>query len=199
MDANALEKIAHQKVAEICQKKNILMTPEKIGLKSEPFSAPPSWKASLKIKFDFILDRIKKQEDGMGRNLSHIFQNLPTKIELPEYYKVIKRPMDLDKVQTRVRKIAENAGYPNMEEFMDELLLVFENATSYNEPGSIIYQDALILHKVAIDSLHIVENGNPNDQNPAFKIQDPQSALQVKDTNFSGRNLLKIIFLNPFP
>ena len=37
---------------------------------------------------------------------------------------------------------------------MDELLLVFENATIYNEPGSIIYQDALILHKVAIDSLH---------------------------------------------
>ena len=31
---------------------------------------------------------------------------------------------------------------------------------------------------MAIDSLHIVENGNPNDQNPAFKIQDPQSALQ---------------------
>ena len=26
--------------------------------------------------------------------------------------------------------------------------------------------------------MHIVENGNPNDQNPAFKIQDPQSALQ---------------------
>ena len=82
MDANALEKIAHQKVAEICQKKNILMTPEKIGLKSEPFSAPPSWKASLKIKFDFILDRIKKQEDGMGRNLSHIFQNLPTNVTI---------------------------------------------------------------------------------------------------------------------
>ena len=34
------------------------------------------------------------------------------------------------------------------------------------------------MHKVAIDSLHIVENGNPNDPNPAFKIQDPQSALQ---------------------
>ena len=87
MDANALEQIAHQKVAEICQKKNIQMTPEKVGLKSEPFQSPPSWKASLKIKFDFILDRIKKQEDGMGRNLSHIFQQLPTKIELPEYYK----------------------------------------------------------------------------------------------------------------
>ena len=148
MDANALEQIAHQKVAEICQQKNIQMTPEKVGMKSEPFQSPPSWKASLKIKFDFILDRIKKQEDGMGRNLSHIFQTLPTKLELPEYYKIIKRPMDLDKVQARVKKIVENGGYASMDEFMDELMLVFENATSYNEPGSIIYQGPDILKQI---------------------------------------------------
>ena len=61
----------------------------------------------------------------------------------------------------RVNKIAENGGYQSIDEFMEELLLVFENATIYNEPGSTIYQDALILHKVAIDSLHLVENGNP--------------------------------------
>ena len=48
--------------------------------------------------------------------------------------------MDLDKVQARVKKIVENGGYASMDEFMDELMLVFENATSYNEPGSIIYQ-----------------------------------------------------------
>ena len=57
----------------------------------------------------------------------------------------------------RVNKIAANGGYQNVEEFFEELLLVFENATTYNEPGSIIYQDALILHKVAIDSLHLGE------------------------------------------
>ena len=62
---------------------------------------------------------------------------------------------------SRVNKIAENGGYQSIDEFMEELLLVFENATIYNEPGSTIYQDALILHKVAIDSLHLVENGNP--------------------------------------
>ena len=62
----------------------------------------------------------------------------------------------------RVNKIAENGGYQSIDEFMEELLLVFENATIYNEPGSTIYQDALILHKVAIDSLHLVENGNPS-------------------------------------
>ena len=54
-----------------------------------------------------------------------------------------------------MNKIAENGGYQSIDEFMEELLLVFENATIYNEPGSTIYQDALILHKVAIDSLHL--------------------------------------------
>ena len=74
------------------------MTPEKMGVKPEPFTKPPMWSDSAKIKFDFILDRIKKQEDGMGRNLSHIFRVLPTKNDLPEYYKIIKRPIDLEKV-----------------------------------------------------------------------------------------------------
>ena len=77
--------------------------------------------------------------------------------------------MDLEKVTNRVNKIelikranggyqiAASGGYQNVEEFFEELLLVFENATTYNEPGSIIYQDALILHKVAIDALNLGE------------------------------------------
>ena len=73
------------------------MTPEKMGVKTEPVK-PPMWSDSAKQKFDFILDRIKKQEDGMGRSLSHIFRVLPTKNDLPEYYKIIKRPIDLEKV-----------------------------------------------------------------------------------------------------
>ena len=173
-DAHTLENIARQKVTELCQKKRVPMTPEKVGLKQEAMQKPPSWSDSTKTKFDFILNRIHKQEDGMGRNLAHIFRVLPQKSEYPDYYKIIKRPMDLERVTNRVSQ----GGYETIEEFFEELLLVFENATVYNEPGSIIYQDALILHKVAIDSLHLVENGNPQDPNPNFKIEDPQSFLQ---------------------
>ena len=59
--------------------------------------------------------------------------------------------MDLEKVTNRVNKLSDTGGYSTVEEFFDELLLVFENATTYNEPGSIIYQDALILHKVRLN------------------------------------------------
>lgn len=177
IDANILEQVAQNKVKEICQKKNIPVTPEKVGMKSDPMTQP-SWRAGPKTKYDFILHRVNKQEDGMGRNLAMMFQSLPSKTELPDYYRVVKRPMDLDKVMARVKKIPEENGYKNIEEFMEELLLVFENATIYNEPGSTIYQDALILHKVAIDCLHMIENGTREDPNPVFKIQDPQSFLQ---------------------
>ncbi|CAG5104918.1 Oidioi.mRNA.OKI2018_I69.chr1.g1670.t1.cds [Oikopleura dioica] len=176
IDANILEQVATNKVKEICQKKNIPVTPEKVG-KAETMTQP-GWRAGPKTKYDFILHRVNKQEDGMGRNLAMMFQSLPSKIELPDYYRVVKRPMDLDKIQARVKKIPEENGYKNIEEFMEELLLVFENATIYNEPGSTIYQDALILHKVAIDCLHMIENGTREDPNPVFKIQDPQSFLQ---------------------
>lgn len=32
-----------------------------------------------------------------------------------------------------------------MPEFMSDMLLMFDNACNYNEPGSLIYKDALIL------------------------------------------------------
>ena len=119
-DAHTLENIARQKVTELCQKKRVPMTPEKVGLKQEAMQKPPSWSDSTKTKFDFILNRIHKQEDGMGRNLAHIFRVLPQKSEYPDYYKIIKRPMDLERVTNRVSQ----GGYETIEEFFEEHVLL---------------------------------------------------------------------------
>ena len=38
-------------------------------------------------------------QDDMGRRISDIFMILPTRRELPEYYHIIKKPIDLKKIK----------------------------------------------------------------------------------------------------
>ena len=122
-DAVQLENIARQKVTELCQKKRVPMTPEKVGLKQEPMQKPPSWSDTTKTKFDFILNRIHKQEDGMGRNLAHIFRVLPQKSEYPDYYKIIKRPMDLGTIKSKM----DARLYTDPEAFAGDVRQIFKN------------------------------------------------------------------------
>ena len=41
-------------------------------------------------------------KNSSGRQISSIFMLLPTRRELPEYYQIIKKPIDLKKIKVRV-------------------------------------------------------------------------------------------------
>nr|XP_039251471.1 protein polybromo-1-like isoform X2 [Styela clava] len=117
---------------------------------------------------DHIYQKVRNFRDPTGREICEIFNKLPSKSELPDYYQVIKRPMDNDKIH---QKMMANS-YLSLSEFMADMLLMFENACTYNEPGSLIYKDALILQKVAVDAHDdycIVTKQAPNIQS---KVED---------------------------
>lgn len=46
-----------------------------------------------------ILDVLYDAVDSSGRSISKIFQELPDKKEVPDYYEVIKRPMALNVIR----------------------------------------------------------------------------------------------------
>lgn len=56
--------------------------------------------------------------------------------EYPDYYEVIKKPIDLEKIGQKVR----TSQYDNMEELLVDMVLMFDNACRYNEPDSQIYK-----------------------------------------------------------
>ncbi len=43
-----------------------------------------------------------EHKDGLGRQVAAIFMVLPTRKELPEYYQIIKKPIDLRKIKVGV-------------------------------------------------------------------------------------------------
>ena len=57
----------------------------------------------MKRRLKKILDIVLKYTDAEGRILSQPFMKLPTRKELPDYYDVIKKPIDIHKIFQRIR------------------------------------------------------------------------------------------------
>ena len=62
----------------------------------------------------------------------------PVELGLPDYFEVIKKPMDLGSI----RKKLENGVYQKLEEFESHVNLTFDNAMLYNPEGSVVYNMA---------------------------------------------------------
>jgi len=62
----------------------------------------------------------------------------PVELGLPDYFEVIKTPMDLG----TIRKKLENNCYDSLELFKVHVNLTFENAMMYNPEGSVVYNMA---------------------------------------------------------
>lgn len=62
----------------------------------------------------------------------------PVELGLPDYFEVIKKPMDLG----TIRKKLENGCYHSLEEFHGHVHLTFDNAMLYNPEGSVVYNMA---------------------------------------------------------
>jgi len=66
------------------------------------------------------------------------------KLGVPDYYKVIKRPMDLATINSKL----ENDQYASAEEFEEDIRLMFRNCYTYNGVGSEVYNMGKTLESV---------------------------------------------------
>jgi len=83
----------------------------------------------------FFLFFIFFSEDN--RILSKPFMRLPTQKELPEYYDMIKHPVDFNKIK---KKLGEYR-YRNLDELEADVMLLCKNAQEFNmENSNVIFQ-----------------------------------------------------------
>jgi len=62
----------------------------------------------------------------------------PVELGLPDYFDIIKKPMDLGTIHKRL----DTGGYHEIDVFQADTNLVFDNAMTYNEEGSVVYDMA---------------------------------------------------------
>merc|ERR1712066_988726 len=79
------------------------------------------------------------------------------KKELPDYYDLIRTPIDLSKIKDKIKK-GRYGGFADMVEDLD---LLMKNTQTYNMDGSLIYEDSVVLQTVYRDAVQSLEsNGN---------------------------------------
>ena len=98
---------------------------------------------SLPEKIKALYNTLKFYQDPKGFTLSSPFMKLPSRVEYPDYYQVIRQPLDLQGISRRRHQ------YETLEDAVSDCVLVFDNAMQFNMEGSQIYRDAKTLARVA--------------------------------------------------
>merc|ERR1712051_1117817 len=87
----------------------------------------------LQKKMRKLMEIVIRYKDEDGRVLSEPFMKLPTRKELPDYYEVIRRPVDISKILAKI----EDGKIEDMDVMEKEFMLLCQNTQKYNEDGSL--------------------------------------------------------------
>lgn len=120
---------------------------------------------NMKTLYESIRDY---KEPKSSRQLSQIFMKLPSKIEYPDYYEVIQKPIDMDRISHKMK----TNQYETLEDLVADFVLMFDNACKYNEPDSQIYKDALMLQRVCMQTKLLLKEEDNTVPDVASAIQD---------------------------
>uniref|UniRef100_A0A3B3VLJ7 Protein polybromo-1 n=1 Tax=Poecilia latipinna TaxID=48699 RepID=A0A3B3VLJ7_9TELE len=163
-DADVLEKILKDKRKELGPppEEEDVGSPKLKLRKSGASPKKSKYLTPLQQKLNELYDAVRNFTDRRGRRLSTIFLRLPSRSELPDYYATIKRPIDME----RIRSHMLTGRYQDVEALFEDFALMFNNACIYNEPESLIYRDALVLHRVLLETRKQQERGEDSGPPP---------------------------------
>ncbi|XP_039760506.1 protein polybromo-1 isoform X1 [Pararge aegeria] len=143
-DANLLERVMNEKLKELTSANYERKPPLKTFKAAKSKQLSP-FEQKLRTLYDAIRDY---RDPKVNRQLALIFMKLPNKSEYPDYYELIKNPIDMEKIAHKLK----NGLYTAVNELASDFILMFDNACKYNEPDSQIYKDALILQRVCLQT-----------------------------------------------
>ena len=90
-------------------------------------------------------------DDPPTRGIIDPFIKLVPRNQYPDYYMIIKQPISMDMIKKKINK----EEYSNLREFRNDIRLLCNNARTYNEDTSIIFQDANDIEVCAMKLKHV--------------------------------------------
>uniref|UniRef100_A0A0D6QUC0 Bromo domain-containing protein n=1 Tax=Araucaria cunninghamii TaxID=56994 RepID=A0A0D6QUC0_ARACU len=98
------------------------------------------------------------------------------KLKIPDYFKVIKNPMDLGTIKERL----ERQFYSDPRDFAADVRLTFSNAMAYNPPGNDVHVMADQLNKIFEDKWRSVERKHSEILEPSINATKGALAIPAK-------------------
>merc|ERR1711990_661745 len=126
---------------------------------------------TLRKKMKKLIEVVMQYEDSDGRVLSEPFYKLPSRKELPDYYEIIKKPVDIAKIQQRI----DDEKYEDMSALQKDFMQLCTNTQQYNEDGSLIFEDSIVLQSVFTNARERLE------QEPDDPEEDESNPMDVDE------------------
>ncbi|KZT07202.1 uncharacterized protein LAESUDRAFT_698987 [Laetiporus sulphureus 93-53] len=117
-------------------------------------------------------------EKIMGADRQEFFKNPVSKVDVPDYYDIIKRPMTWSIIGDKL----DRHEYLDLQEFKNDINLIVTNAMTYNQPGTSFYKTAQKIQTVAepiLADLDKISSLRPTpEQLPSELQEQPPQQLQ---------------------
>lgn len=158
-----------------------------------PYSTKPQKKKyQWELRFcQEVLDELHKTKHAI--NAYAFLQPVdPVALNIPTYHSVIKKPMDLSTIQSKLR----TGQYENSKEFEADIRLMFKNCYKFNLPGDPIYQAGKNLEGVFDEKwkqkgAYLEKHEPHHDQNTDSSEDDSDEEAEESDEDDEKLTLLQ--------
>ena len=150
------------------------------GIVYPPFMPPPDQPGRSTNQLQFIQKTVMKAV--WKHQFSWPFQQPvdAKKLNLPDYHKIIKKPMDLGTVKKRL----EHNYYWSAKEAISDMTTLFSNCYVYNKPGEDVVVMAQALEKVFLTKLALLPKDEVEIETPGQKGGKKQTPKFNKSGEF---------------
>ncbi|KAH7122484.1 SNF2 family N-terminal domain-containing protein [Dendryphion nanum] len=114
------------------------------------------------------LEEVSSEPDIPPRGIIDPFIELPDKWDYPDYYQIIKIPICMNQIKKKINK----KEYTGLKPFRQDIGLLCNNCRTYNEDGSLLYQDANLIEQTALEQLK-----QSTAEHPSFQDFDEGSSV----------------------
>ncbi|KAI4289614.1 MAG: hypothetical protein L6R35_001125 [Caloplaca aegaea] len=127
-------------------------------------------------------DSSDDEDEPPTRPIIDPFIKLVPKSQYPDYYVIIKQPISMDMIKKKINK----EEYSNLREFRNDIRLLCNNARTYNEDGSIIFQDANDIEAACVAKLKAETEKQPEFQDFEDANSTPADGRSTAAVSNSG-------------
>eukprot|EP00243_Klebsormidium_subtile_P013733 TRINITY_DN9285_c0_g4_i1.p1 TRINITY_DN9285_c0_g4~~TRINITY_DN9285_c0_g4_i1.p1 ORF type:complete len:945 (+),score=297.85 TRINITY_DN9285_c0_g4_i1:288-2837(+) len=105
----------------------------------------------VRKKCRVVLEKLRMAKDKEGRLVAAALLELPSENDAPDYYRVVRTPIDLAAIESRLA----GDGYLGVTEFARDVDLMLINAQLYYQKGSQVFSDARKLQKLFFQRMEV--------------------------------------------
>ncbi|EIT72547.1 superfamily II DNA/RNA helicase [Aspergillus flavus] len=136
-----------------------------------------TYQALMDMEQELPADSSDSEDGPVTRSIIEPFMKPPPKSQYPDYYMIIQSPIAMEMIRKKINR----DEYQNLKDFRNDIHLLCQNARTYNEDGSILFQDANDIEAKCLSELKRETEGYPQ-----FANYDDQGAPVGQDQSLAA-------------